>query len=36
VKKTVDLAVMWINTPESMIQDEGDRIAKQETSEDER
>ena len=29
-EKTVDLPVMWVDTPKSIIQNEGDEIAKQE------
>ena len=29
MKKTVELPIMFVNAPESMIQDEGDKLAKQ-------
>ena len=28
VKKTIDLSAMWVDAPELMIQDEGDKLAK--------
>ena len=32
-EKTIDLLVMWVDSQESMIQDEGDELAKQEIPE---